>query len=100
MNIEFLDKLGVTEEQRDVILRVHKDELFDAELKAEGAHSALAARVVLDEDGIDILDTDAAISHLKENHAYLFSKDEPVFTGPAGGDKGTDDVALRRALGI
>ena len=84
MDGKFLDGLGLTEEQKTAILIRQADDELNQRLKAEGVHSVSAARGVITE----------------EKHGYLFASNEPVFTGPAGADKGTDDIALRRALGI
>lgn len=100
MDEKFLDELGITEEQKAAILSKQAENELTSRLKAEGVHSVSAAKGVLSEEGTDTSDLDAAISSLKEKHSYLFAANEPVFTGPAGSDKGTDDTALRRALGI
>lgn len=100
MDREFLEGLGLSNEQADAILSKTAETKLDERLKAEGILSVSAARGVLAENGTDTKDTDLAVTYLKENHGYLFASAEPVFTGPAGGDKGTDDSALRRALGI
>lgn len=100
MTKEFLQNLGLTDEQTEAILEKNAEKTLSARLKAEGVHSVSAAKGVINEENIDTSDLDAAIYSLKENHGYLFTSAEPVFTGPAGGDKGTDEQALRRALGI
>ncbi|MBQ7040044.1 MAG: hypothetical protein IJN39_05700 [Clostridia bacterium] len=100
MDGKFLDGLGLTEEQKTAILIRQADDELNQRLKAEGVHSVSAARGVITEEGIDTSDLGTLISSLKEKHGYLFASNEPVFTGPAGADKGTDDIALRRALGI
>lgn len=100
MTEEFLKTLGLTDEQTSAILEKNAEKILSDRLKAEGVHSVSAAKGVIYEENLDTSDLDLTIGSLKEKHGYLFAAAEPVFTGPAGGDKGTDEQALRRALGI
>ena len=100
MTKEFLQNLGLSDEQMSAILEKNAEKTLHDRLIAEGVHSVSAAKGVIAEENLDTSDLDSALTLLKEKHGYLFTANEPVFTGPAGGDKGTDEQALRRALGI
>lgn len=100
MDKEFLENLGLSDEQTEAILKKTTETALTDRLKAEGVLSVTAAKGVITEENLSLTDLDATLSVLKEKHGYLFPATEPVFTGPAGGDKGTDEDALKRALGI
>ena len=100
MTKEFLENLGLNDQQMSAILEKSAENTLSERLKAEGVHSVSAAKGVICEENLDTSDLDSTLSTLKEKHGYLFAAAEPVFTGPAGNDKGTDEQALRRALGI
>lgn len=101
MDEKFLEDLGLDSDTTSKILNKYAEEKLDSRLLREGVMSVSAAKGVLSEINMTFSDEDAAIKVLKEEHPYLFKNDEPLFTGPAGGEKqDTDTELVKKALGL
>lgn len=100
MDEKFLEELGLDCDTASKILNKYAEEKLDSRLLREGVMSVSAAKGVLNELNMSFSDEDA-VKVLKEEHPYLFKNDEPLFTGPAGGEKqDTDTELVKKALGL
>lgn len=100
MDFNFLEELGLSEEQSKVIKDKYNEYKLEEELTIAGVKSLSAAKGIIENGKLGGDTAEQTVTALKEQYPYLFEQADPVFSGPAGGETENEDEEIRRALGL